>query len=94
MPLTAAAFRTSVGTGVELDAAATIGFSTPMERASVEGQVFHRGAVAELTPDEMRPEVGAHLLALVRKELIRSTSPTLLTTRSTVAGCSRRLTRQ
>jgi uncharacterized protein YkwD len=36
VPLTAAAFRTSVGTGVELDAAATIGFSTPMERASVE----------------------------------------------------------
>lgn len=36
VPLTAAAFRTTVGTGVELDAAATIGFSTPMERASVE----------------------------------------------------------
>ncbi len=35
VPLTQAAFRTSVGTGVELDAAATIGFSTPMERASV-----------------------------------------------------------
>ena len=36
VPLTAAAFRTSVGTGVELGAAATIGFSTPMDRASVE----------------------------------------------------------
>jgi uncharacterized protein YkwD len=36
VPLTQAAFRTTVGTGVELDAAATIGFSTPMERASVE----------------------------------------------------------
>ena len=36
VPLTAAAFRTSVGTDVELQAAATIGFSTPMERASVE----------------------------------------------------------
>jgi uncharacterized protein YkwD len=36
VPLTAAAFRTSVATGVELQAAATIGFSTPMERASVE----------------------------------------------------------
>ena len=35
VPLTAAAFRTSVATGVELDSAATIGFSTPMERASV-----------------------------------------------------------
>ena len=36
VPLTAAAFRTSVATGVELQAGATIGFSTPMERASVE----------------------------------------------------------
>lgn len=36
VPLTAAAFRTSVATGVELQAAATIGFSTPMERASVQ----------------------------------------------------------
>jgi hypothetical protein len=36
VPLTQAAFRTSVSTGVELDASATIGFSTPMERASVE----------------------------------------------------------
>ena len=36
VPLTQAAFRTSVGTGVELRASATVGFSTPMERASVE----------------------------------------------------------
>ena len=36
VPLTQAAFRTSIGTRVELDAPATIGFSTPMERASVE----------------------------------------------------------
>ena len=36
VPLTQAAFRTAVGTGVELDAPATIGFSTPMERASVK----------------------------------------------------------
>jgi uncharacterized protein YkwD len=35
VPLTAAAFRTSVATGVELDAAATVGFSTPMDRSSV-----------------------------------------------------------
>ena len=48
-----------------------------VERASVEGQVFHRGAVAELTPEEMRPEVAAHLLALVRKELIRPGDGTL-----------------
>jgi len=42
-----------------------------LERASVVGKVFHRGAVAELTPEELRPEVASHLLSLVRKELIR-----------------------
>ncbi len=42
-----------------------------LERASVEGKVFHRRAVAELTPEEVRPEVATHLLSLVRKELIR-----------------------
>ncbi|MGK2850750.1 MAG: Ig-like domain-containing protein [Candidatus Limnocylindrales bacterium] len=36
VPLTQAAFRTAVATGVEVDAPATIVFSTPMERASVE----------------------------------------------------------
>ena len=49
VPLTAAAFRTSVGTGVELDAAATIGFSTPMDRASVEAAL----AVQPPTPVEL-----------------------------------------
>jgi class 3 adenylate cyclase/tetratricopeptide (TPR) repeat protein len=47
-----------------------------MERGSVEGEVFHRGSVAELSPDPVRSDVGAHLATLVRKELIRSTSPT------------------
>ena len=47
-----------------------------MERGSVEGEVFHRGAVAELSPDLVRPAVESHLATLVRKELIRSTSPT------------------
>ena len=38
-----------------------------IERGAVEGQVFHRGAVAELS----RPtEVDPHLVGLVRKELI------------------------
>jgi class 3 adenylate cyclase/tetratricopeptide (TPR) repeat protein len=41
------------------------------ERASVEGKVFHRGAVIELSPDQDRPQVRARLLALTRKELIR-----------------------
>jgi Bacterial Ig-like domain len=36
VPLTQAAFRTTVGTKVQLDAPAAITFSTPMERASVE----------------------------------------------------------
>jgi class 3 adenylate cyclase/tetratricopeptide (TPR) repeat protein len=47
-----------------------------MERGSVEGEVFHRGAVAVLSPDPVRSEVGSHLTTLVRKELIRSTAPT------------------
>jgi class 3 adenylate cyclase len=46
-----------------------------MERGSVEGEVFHRGAVAELTPDPVRPSVASHLATLVRKELIRSMAP-------------------
>src|SRR5688572_3224309 len=47
-----------------------------MERGSVEGEVFHRGAVSELSPDTIRSGVEAHLATLVRKELIRSTPPT------------------
>ncbi len=47
-----------------------------MERGSVEGEVFHRGSVAVLSPDPLRPAVESHLATLVRKELIRSTPPT------------------
>ena len=43
VPLAQAAFRTTIGTGVEVDSPATIGFSTPMDRASVE-------AALEVTP--------------------------------------------
>jgi class 3 adenylate cyclase/tetratricopeptide (TPR) repeat protein len=46
-------------------------------RASVEGKVFHRGAVAELGPDELKKEVMPRLLSLVRKELIRPDHTTL-----------------
>jgi predicted ATPase len=42
-----------------------------IERASVVGKVFYRGAVAELAPAELRPRVDGHLLTLTRKELIR-----------------------
>ncbi len=47
-----------------------------MERGSVEGEVFHRGAVAQLSPAPVRGDVESHLTTLVRKELIRSTAPT------------------
>ena len=40
-----------------------------LQCGSVEGRVFHRGAVQELNPDEAR--LPARLTALVRKELIR-----------------------
>ena len=40
-------------------------------RGSVEGQVFHRGVVQELAPDEGRDDVPTHLLTLVRKDVIR-----------------------
>ena len=46
-----------------------------IERAAVEGKVFHEGAVAELAPEALRPSVGTHLAALVRKELIRPDKP-------------------
>src|SRR5437867_6070468 len=40
-----------------------------LERGAVEGQVFHRGAVVALAPEE--PEVDGRLIALVRKDLVR-----------------------
>ncbi|MGH2661976.1 MAG: ATP-binding protein [Actinomycetota bacterium] len=46
-----------------------------IERASVEGKVFHRGAVAELSPASERPAVTGHLRTLVRKELVRPNRP-------------------
>ena len=42
-----------------------------MERGSVEGKVFHAGAVTTLSPEAQRPTVRPRLLALARKELIR-----------------------
>ncbi len=47
-----------------------------MERGAIEGEVFHRGAVAELSPGPVRDGVETHLATLVRKELIRSAPPT------------------
>jgi class 3 adenylate cyclase/tetratricopeptide (TPR) repeat protein len=50
-----------------------------IERASIEGRMFHRGSVAELVPEDTRTRVGTHLLTLVRKEFIRPD-------RATIAG--------
>jgi predicted ATPase len=40
-----------------------------LERGAVEGQVFHRGALVALAPEE--PEVDGRLVSLVRKDLVR-----------------------
>ena len=40
-----------------------------LERGAVEGQVFHRGAVVALTPEE--GQVDGRLMKLVRKDLVR-----------------------
>jgi class 3 adenylate cyclase/tetratricopeptide (TPR) repeat protein len=45
-----------------------------LERGAVEGQVFHRGAVQALAPDEAT--IPAQLMGLVRKELVRPTTAT------------------
>jgi hypothetical protein len=42
-----------------------------IQRASVVGKIFPQRAVVELSPEPARPELPAHLMALVRKELIR-----------------------
>jgi class 3 adenylate cyclase/tetratricopeptide (TPR) repeat protein len=42
-----------------------------VERGSIEGRLFHRGAVSALLPESERMDLGGHLLTLVRKELIR-----------------------
>ena len=49
----------------------TEGERAVVSRGSVEGRLFHRGAVMALLAETERGEVGAHLMTLVRKELIR-----------------------
>jgi len=46
-----------------------------LERGSVEGELFHRGAVQALAPEE--PQVTARLTGLVRRELVRPDRPQL-----------------
>ena len=42
-----------------------------LERAAIEGKVFHVGAVTALANEEARPEVRRHLMTLTRRELVR-----------------------
>jgi class 3 adenylate cyclase/tetratricopeptide (TPR) repeat protein len=46
-----------------------------LERGAVEGEIFHRGAVQALAPEEM--QVTPRLAALVRKQLLRPDTPQL-----------------
>jgi class 3 adenylate cyclase/tetratricopeptide (TPR) repeat protein len=46
-----------------------------IERAAIEGRMFHRGAVTELLPEHQRSGVGSQLIALLRKEFIRPDTP-------------------
>ena len=48
-----------------------------IERAAVEGKVFHVGAVSALAPHRLLGAVDAHLMTLVRKDLIRPARPEL-----------------
>ena len=48
---------------------------TVIERASVEGKIFHRGAVTELAPEPMRGQVRDRLASLMRMELVRPDQP-------------------
>jgi tetratricopeptide (TPR) repeat protein len=54
----------------------TTGERAVIERAAVAGKEFLRGEIVDLSPPELRPHVGQHLMGLVRRELIRPcTSP-------------------
>ena len=46
-----------------------------LERAAVEGKIFHRGSIEQLTNQTRRSHVPTELGALVRKELIRPDRP-------------------
>jgi class 3 adenylate cyclase/tetratricopeptide (TPR) repeat protein len=56
-----------------------VGERAVIERGAVEGEIFHQASVRELTPVQQRPDVDAHLVGLVRKELIRPTKAALAT---------------
>jgi class 3 adenylate cyclase/tetratricopeptide (TPR) repeat protein len=49
-----------------------------LERGAVEGELFHRGTVVELSDEHARAAVPAELTGLTRKDLIRLTAGTLV----------------
>jgi predicted ATPase len=49
-----------------------------LERGSIEGQVFHRGAVVELSPVEAHDDVLVDLQALVEKEFVLAVEPSFV----------------
>ena len=55
-----------------------------LERGSVEGRTFHRGAVAALAEGD--GYLDQRLLALVRKELVRPIEPNFPVTTPTGSG--------
>ena len=57
-----------------------------LERGAVEGEVFHRGAVQALGPEET--QVTPRLAALVRRELIRPDTPAVRTERTVSASAT------
>jgi class 3 adenylate cyclase len=50
---------------------------TVLQRAAVVGRTFWSGAVVDLAPSDVRPDVGALLLALARKELVEPEPSTI-----------------
>ena len=49
-----------------------------LERGAIEGEVFHRGAVVELSPDESSPAIAERLEALTGKDFLRPTEARLI----------------
>jgi len=55
---------------------------TVIERASVEGKVFHQGSIAALASERVRPSIATHLATLVRRDLIRPDQTAFATDRA------------
>jgi class 3 adenylate cyclase len=71
--------RVAVPPSIQALLAARVERLGPMERAvlergSVEGKVFHRGAILQMSPEADRSAVGESLTALVREDLLKPDS--------------------